>query len=797
VERSSVHLAILVVADDPATVDLASATFLADRLTGAGHRIVAQEVVEHQEAAIRDQLARWVAQGHIDVIIAAGAGDVAAAALAPLVTRPIAGLTDQLRLLARDRGSADKPVAARASTKFVFLLPHDIGALGAALNQLVLPQLDSTAERNLVGDMPRLKPPDAVPQAIAAEKTATGAGVAPKLPATTREKRKTGAYVIPRRDAGLDDPTKQTRVEDPTKPVELEARGRARTAPGAHDAPTRPHIALASMLPPVPPGADIDTSNDTPALLEGPPPAQAVTVQPARARDAVGTAKPAPGANDVIKVAPAPSAAQPVKPLRSLKPLRPFPETIKPPTKLAESKPSAAPAKPTAPAAAPATRLPALTPVSGTRANPAANAAVPAASAATRPAATATPAQKPAPKPEPKDAEEAIEAASSADLIEAAAADIEEVPPARPTSARPPAVPTRPATGPAPVVPARPATGPAPVVPARPATGPVPVVPANGAAVRPPTGPVPAVPAAASSAGAVPTFAPPELLDLREGTQKKRRPRTGTALVRPSSRAPILMYLALALAAVAGFVAVVHFMSGTTTKRDERVARATPRAGSAAIVQPAGSAAGSSVGSSSAGSDTNDIDVEPPPAHGTSAAPAPGATTVPSHGTTAAAHTHDAAPHGAVARPAPAHDTPPAGSAAQGDVKEPPPQPTEDGCDEVSCVLDKYARACCAKFRPSDEAFHPKGTVPDSLDKAMVKAGIEKVKPKVVACGEKIAAKGIVKLAITVAPEGNISDISVADAPDAALGDCVLAAVKRATFAKSVNGASFTYPFAF
>ena len=191
---------MLVVADDPATVDLAGATFLADKLTGAGHRVVAQEVVERDEAAIRDQLARWVTQGHIDVILGAGAGEAASAALAPLVTRPIAGLTDQLRLLARDRGSADKPVAARASGKLVFLLPPEIGALGAALNQLVLPQLDSTAERNLVGEMPRFKPAEGVPQTIAAEKTVTGAGVAPKLPAVTREKRKTGANVISRRE---------------------------------------------------------------------------------------------------------------------------------------------------------------------------------------------------------------------------------------------------------------------------------------------------------------------------------------------------------------------------------------------------------------------------------------------------------------------------------------------------------------------------------------------------------------------------------------------------------------------
>jgi TonB family protein len=338
------------------------------------------------------------------------------------------------------------------------------------------------------------------------------------------------------------------------------------------------------------------------------------------------------------------------------------------------------------------------------------------------------------------------------------------------------------------------ATGapPANGVAVRPPTGPVPVVPS-----RPATGPAAIVPAVATSAAQMPPIAQPELLDLREGTQKKRRPRTGTALVRPRSRAPILMYLALAAAAVAGFLAVVHFLPRATEKTAhvDQPAHVTEPTGSAvAATEPAGSAAaaGSEVaeaGSAEAGSAENDIDLEPPPAHGTVAAPVHATHPAPTHATaTHAAATHTAPAHEAT----PAHVATPAHEATT--KTEPPP---EDGCDEVSCVLEKYARACCARYKPAEDAFHPKGTVPDALDKAMVKAGMEKVKPKVVSCGEKIAVKGTVKLAITVAPAGTISDISVESSPDAALGACVMAAVKRATFGKSVNGASFTYPFAF
>ncbi|MBL0219360.1 MAG: TonB family protein [Myxococcales bacterium] len=71
------------------------------------------------------------------------------------------------------------------------------------------------------------------------------------------------------------------------------------------------------------------------------------------------------------------------------------------------------------------------------------------------------------------------------------------------------------------------------------------------------------------------------------------------------------------------------------------------------------------------------------------------------------------------------------------------------------------------------------------------------MKPRVVSCGEKSGIKGTVKIAMTVAPDGSVGTASVADAPDATLGDCVLAAMRSAKFGKTVNGATFTYPFVF
>jgi outer membrane biosynthesis protein TonB len=127
------------------------------------------------------------------------------------------------------------------------------------------------------------------------------------------------------------------------------------------------------------------------------------------------------------------------------------------------------------------------------------------------------------------------------------------------------------------------------------------------------------------------------------------------------------------------------------------------------------------------------------------------------------------------------------------------PQPAASDCDEVSCVLAKYDRPCCEKYRPTGSDIKPRtaGGLPAELDKSMVRAGIEKVKPRVVACGEKSTKKGTVKIAVTVRPDGTVKDAGVVASPTPALGDCVSATMKKAEFGKSVGGGSFTYPFVF
>jgi TonB family protein len=198
---------------------------------------------------------------------------------------------------------------------------------------------------------------------------------------------------------------------------------------------------------------------------------------------------------------------------------------------------------------------------------------------------------------------------------------------------------------------------------------------------------------------------------------------------------------------------------------------------------------------SAAGSATEVATAEPPKAETKTEAKTE--TKTPSH-TAVASHTatpsHTAAPSHTVAHTE---------TAAKTETKA--PSGDSGGCDEVSCVLNNYDGACCAKFRkkgaggggaaPSGGAAH--SDLPDALDRSMISAGIANVKARVSACGDKSSAKGKVKVHVKVGGDGRVSSVNVETSPDAALGACVQAAVQRASFSKTQSGGSFSYPFVF
>ena len=126
----------------------------------------------------------------------------------------------------------------------------------------------------------------------------------------------------------------------------------------------------------------------------------------------------------------------------------------------------------------------------------------------------------------------------------------------------------------------------------------------------------------------------------------------------------------------------------------------------------------------------------------------------------------------------------------------------EDGCDEVSCILDKYQQPCCARFKPPEKdpepvPDKPPSGLPEKLDKLMVQEGMAGVKPAVIACGERTEAKGTVKIQVKVSGSGKVISAAPIATPEPALGACVASAVKLAKFPETDDGGSFAYPFVF
>src|SRR4051794_10137028 len=89
-----VNLAVLTVSDTRTLTDDRSGQLIVDRMTEVGHTIAARAIVVDRELLIRAQLATWIADPGIDVVIATGGTgvtprDVTPEALAPLITKSI------------------------------------------------------------------------------------------------------------------------------------------------------------------------------------------------------------------------------------------------------------------------------------------------------------------------------------------------------------------------------------------------------------------------------------------------------------------------------------------------------------------------------------------------------------------------------------------------------------------------------------------------------------------------------------------------------------------------------------
>ena len=167
VEFYPANIAVLTVSDTRTEATDSSGQYIVDTLGAAGHRIVARKIVIDSELLIRAQLAAWIADPELEVVIATGGTgvtprDVTPEALAPLVTKPIPGFGELFRFISfQEIGTStiqSRAEAALCGQTYVFLLPGSTGGVRTGVDKILVPQLDSRHKPcNFTMLLPRIK----------------------------------------------------------------------------------------------------------------------------------------------------------------------------------------------------------------------------------------------------------------------------------------------------------------------------------------------------------------------------------------------------------------------------------------------------------------------------------------------------------------------------------------------------------------------------------------------------------------------------------------------------------------
>jgi molybdopterin adenylyltransferase len=161
-----VRIAVLSVSDTRDEETDTSGKLLAERVTGAGHELVARRLVKDDVDEIREAALAWIESGAVDAIITTGGTgitgrDVTPEALSPLFDKTIDGFSVVFHMVSyKSVGLStlqSRACAGIISGVFVFCLPGSNGAVKDGWDKVIAAQLDSRHRPcNMVELMPRL-----------------------------------------------------------------------------------------------------------------------------------------------------------------------------------------------------------------------------------------------------------------------------------------------------------------------------------------------------------------------------------------------------------------------------------------------------------------------------------------------------------------------------------------------------------------------------------------------------------------------------------------------------------------
>ena len=161
-----VNIAVMTVSDSRTEADDKSGAVLTERISGAGHRVAAKEIVRDEIGAITAKLRDWIANPEIDVVISTGGTgvtgrDVTPEAFESLFEKAIPGFGEIFRMLSyekiRTSTIQSRATGGVAGGTYLFALPGSPGACKDGWDGILKDQLDIRHKPcNLVELMPRL-----------------------------------------------------------------------------------------------------------------------------------------------------------------------------------------------------------------------------------------------------------------------------------------------------------------------------------------------------------------------------------------------------------------------------------------------------------------------------------------------------------------------------------------------------------------------------------------------------------------------------------------------------------------
>lgn len=146
------HLAILTVSDSRNQHNDSSGDLLQQLTIAAGHNVSQRALLPNNRYQLRATLSQWIADAQVQVVLINGgtgyaAGNCTVEAITPLFDVAVPGFGELFRQLSFTQlGSAamqSGAVAGMANGTLVFAMPGSGGACALAMQQLILPQLNS------------------------------------------------------------------------------------------------------------------------------------------------------------------------------------------------------------------------------------------------------------------------------------------------------------------------------------------------------------------------------------------------------------------------------------------------------------------------------------------------------------------------------------------------------------------------------------------------------------------------------------------------------------------------------